>query len=117
MGAPKGNKFASHEKPWTDALRRVLAQLELKDESGKVQIKAGEALRQIAEVTVMRALAGDKDARKEIGDRMDGKATEFVNVNHSRDPQEMSTDELAAAILRERANQSGAGEEQPSQLH
>ena len=117
MAAPKGNRFASHEKPWTNALQRVLAQLEVKDATGKVQVKAGEALRQIAEVTVMRALNGDKDARKEIADRMDGKPTEFLNVNHGRDPAEMSTDELAAEILRERANKEGGGEEQPAILH
>lgn len=117
MGAPKGNKFASHEKPWTNALQRVLAQMEVKDKDGKVIAKAGEALRMIAEVTVERALAGDKDARKEIADRMDGKPSEFVNVNHSHDPQEMTTDELAAAILRERADQARGGEAKPSKLH
>jgi hypothetical protein len=117
MAAPKGNKFASHDKPWTNALQRVLTQLEVKDADGKVVAKAGEALRLIAEVTVQRAIAGDKDARKEIADRMDGKPSEFLNVNHSRDPAEMSTDELAAEILRERANQPGPSQEQPSKLH
>ena len=94
MAAPKGNKFASHEKPWTNALQRVLAQLEIKDEDGQVQVAAGEALRQIAEITVMRALSGDKDARKEIADRMDGKPTEFVNVNHYQDATALSEDEI-----------------------
>ena len=117
MAFPKGNKFASHDKPWTNALNRVLAQLEVKDADGKVLAKAGEALRLIAEVTVQRAMAGDKDARKEIADRMDGKPTEFLNVNHARDPLEMSTDELAAEILRRRAAQAGTGEEQPSVVH
>lgn len=124
MAAPKGNKFASHEKPWTDALRRVLAQLEVKDEAGKVQVKAGEALRQIAEVTVLAAIGGDKDARKEISDRLDGRPSEFVNVNHSRDPREMSTDELAAEILQERtggkegrAGKPRAGKEASQRVH
>lgn len=117
MAAPKGNKFASHDKPWTNALTRVLAQLEVKDETGKTKIKAGEALRQIAEVTVMRALGGDKDARKEIADRLDGKPTEFVNINHASDPREMSTDELAAEILRRRADPQGTGEESSSSVH
>lgn len=119
MSAPKGNKFASHDKPWTNALQRVLAQLEIKDESGKVQMKAGEALRQIAEVTVMRALAGDKDARKEIADRMDGKPTEFLNVNHTQDPAALSDNELAsiAARSRDRVAAQETSEEKPSQLH
>lgn len=117
MAAPKGNRFASHDKPWTNALRRVLAQLEVKDEAGAVKVKAGEALRQIAEATVMQAMAGDKDARKEIADRLDGKPTEYLDVNHSRDPRQMTTDELAAEILRERADQSRPSEDQPSIVH
>ncbi len=117
MSAPKGNKFASHDKPWTNALQRVLKQFEMADPNGKVKVKAGEALRMIAEATVMQALAGDKDARKEIAERLDGKATEFVNMNYSRDPAEMSTDELAAEILRERAAKPDSGAEQPSSVH
>lgn len=117
MAFPKGNKFASHDKPWTNALTRVLAQLEVKDASGKVLAKAGEALRQIAEVTVYQALNGDKDARKEIADRLDGKPSEFVNVNATRDPALMTTDELAAEIIRERARKPSGGEAEPSQLH
>lgn len=117
MSFQKGNKFASHDKPWTDALRRVLAQLEVKDDTGKVLVKAGEALRLIAEATVSQAIAGDKDARKEIADRLDGKASEFLNVHHSGDPRAMTSDELAAQILRERANSQSGGEEQPSTVH
>ncbi len=45
------------------------------------------------------------------------KPSEFVNVNHTRDPKQMTTDELAAEILRERAAAQGRGEEKPSQLH
>lgn len=116
MAAPKGNKFASHDKPWTNALQRVLAQLEVPGPEGK-GIKAGEALRAIAEATVLQAIAGDKDARKEIADRMDGKPSEFVNVNHSRNPGEMSTDELAAEILRERADSPSPVKEVPTKLH
>ncbi len=117
MSAPKGNKFAAHDKPWTDALRRVLLQFELKDENGKVQVKAGEALRKIAEITVQAAMAGDKDARKEIAERMDGKPTENVNLNHRLDPAEMSTHELVAAILRERASSPSQRTKQPTELH
>lgn len=117
MAAPKGNKFGSHDKPWTNALQRVLAQLEIKDADGKVLCKAGEALRLIAEATVQQAISGDKDARKEIADRMDGKPTEFVNVNHAQDPGAMSTDELAAQILRERAAGQDSGQAIPASVH
>lgn len=117
MGAPKGNKFASHDKPWTNALQRVLAQLEVKDADGKIIAKAGEALRLIAEETVRRAMAGDKDARQEIANRMDGKPTEFLDVNHRRDPAMMSTDELAAEIARERASESSKREAESPSVH
>src|SRR3979490_30098 len=117
MSAPKGNKFAAHDKPWTNALQRVLLQLEVKDADGKTSLRAGEALRQIAETTVLQALAGDKDARKEIADRMDGKPSEVVNVNHAKDPGGMTTDELAAEILRERADRQIPGETIPPSVH
>ena len=117
MAAPKGNRFASHDKPWTNALQRVLAQLEVKDDTGKVTVRAGDALRQIAEVTVLSALVGNKDAIKEIADRLDGRPTDNVNVNHSRDPGAMSTNELAAEIIRRRASEAGSSSEIPPSVH
>ena len=55
---------------------KALARFETDD--GKV--KAGEALDKIAEGLVRDAVAGDKDARKEIGERLDGKAHQSVGV-------------------------------------
>lgn len=119
MGAPKGNRFGAHDKPWTNALQRVLAQLEVKDADGKVVAKAGEALRLIAETTVERACAGDKDARKEIADRLDGKPTEFLNVNHSTDPTNISDEQLAniATGSGNRTVEAQGSAPEPSQLH
>jgi len=119
MAAPKGNKFAAHDKPWTNALQRVLAQLELRNEQGLVTTQPGEALRQIAEVTVMRALAGDKDARKEIADRLDGKPTEYVNVQHRADPGKLTDEQLAdiASGSGARAAQEARGTEIVSLVH
>lgn len=74
-GNPKGRAV---EKPWTDALKRVMAQLELRDKDGKVIVKRGEALRKIAETVVERAILGDKDAWKEVGERVEGKAAQVV---------------------------------------
>lgn len=51
-----------------------MAQYENKD----AKIKKGEALRRVAEVVVQKALAGDKDAVKEIGDRLDGKPAQAI---------------------------------------
>lgn len=119
MAAPKGNRFASHDKPWTNALQRVLLQLEIKNADGKVIAKAGEALRLIAEETVLRAVAGDKDARKEIADRLDGKPTEFLNVNHTADPGNLSDEQLAniATGSGERVAEAPERAPKPSELH
>ena len=65
------------EKPWTDAIKRKLAQLEIKD-GEKVICKKGEALAKIAETVITRAIVGDKDAWREIGDRMEGKPPQAI---------------------------------------
>lgn len=71
-GPPLGNQNAAKAKAWEGALRAALAQYEAKG------IKRGQALRKIAEAVVIKALAGDKDATKEIGDRLDGKAAQTI---------------------------------------
>ena len=76
MAAPLGNQNAKKAKRWQDALVKALARYESSD--GK--IKAGEALDKIAEGVVIDALAGDKDARAEIGNRLDGKPHQSVGV-------------------------------------
>ena len=73
MGAPLGNKNGAKAKVWEGALRAALAQFE---DKGKV--KRGQALRKIAETVVVQAMAGNKDAWKEIGDRLDGKAVQPI---------------------------------------
>lgn len=75
MGAPAGNANSIKGKSWAGALRATLAQYEDKDH----QIAAGQALRKIAERVVQDALAGDKDAIKEIGDRLDGKPVQGIS--------------------------------------
>lgn len=68
-GAPLGNRYSAHDKPWTNALQRALARYEDPTE----KIKAAQALNRIADKTVKAALEGDKDARKEIAERLDGR--------------------------------------------
>lgn len=41
-------------------------------------VQQGQALRKIARKVVEGALEGDKDAWKEIGDRLDGKPTQAI---------------------------------------
>lgn len=80
-GAQKGNRNAAKAKDWEHTLRRVLTSFELQNEKGETTIKRGEALRKIAEQCVLQAIAGDKDARQEIANRLDGKPTEHVTVD------------------------------------
>lgn len=68
-GAPLGNDNATKSKPWQESLRRALARA-----GGEVDM----GLDQIADQVVKAAIKGDKDAWKEIGDRIDGKATQEI---------------------------------------
>lgn len=67
MAAPLGNKNSSKEnRLWAETIRRV-----------HVQDK-GAKLRKIAEKLYELAEAGDIQAMKEIGDRLDGKPHQTV---------------------------------------
>mgnify|MGYP000530511012 CR=1 FL=1 len=72
MAAPKGNSNAKKGRRWAEAITEAL--LEYKDD----EIKQGEALRAIGKKLVKKALEGDKDAMKEIGDRLDGKPSQAI---------------------------------------
>lgn len=72
MPAPRGNNNASVGKEWTDAIRYAVANYE------KGTIKRGQALKAIAKSLVERAIAGDKDAWQEIGNRYDGKPVQAI---------------------------------------
>ena len=76
-GNPKGRQV---EQAWSGAIRRSLAQLELKDKEGKVLVKKGAALRAIADTLVSQAVYGNKDAWKEVGDRLEGRAVQPVSA-------------------------------------
>ena len=67
-GAPLGNKNASHDKPWSDAIRRALL------------ANDGKKLRALADRLVDRALEGDVSAIREVGDRVEGKARQQMEV-------------------------------------
>lgn len=67
MGAPVGNTNSSAEnRLWANTIRRAAAQ-------------DPEKLRRIAERLLADAEAGDIQAIKEMGDRLDGKATQAIS--------------------------------------
>ena len=80
MGAPLGNTNALKNKPYYDALRRVLAQLEVKDETGKVIVPAGEALRALIEAQVKAGIRGDTSVARDVRDTLDGKPAQQVQI-------------------------------------
>lgn len=65
MAAPKGNQYARNKGIWKDAIRRALA-------------KNRDALDACAAQLVAAAMNGDLPALKELGDRLDGKASQPV---------------------------------------
>ena len=65
-GAQLGNKNATHDKPWAAAIRRALL------------ANDGQQLRAVADKLVEKAAAGDVQAIKEIGDRIDGKPAQTI---------------------------------------
>lgn len=69
MGAPVGNKNATKNKPWADALNRAIVQSD------------GAKLRAIADRLIEKAAEGDIQAIKELGDRLDGKAIQTTDMN------------------------------------
>ena len=71
MGAPIGNRNAANAKVWKAAVMRALEQ------TGTDRKKAIDAL---AAALVEKGLTGDVSALKEIGDRVDGRPAQDLNV-------------------------------------
>jgi hypothetical protein len=73
MAAPLGNQNAVRAKRWQQAIQRALARASNKD------IDTG--LDSAADKLVALALEGDKWALEELGDRIDGKPHQSVQVD------------------------------------
>jgi hypothetical protein len=69
MGAPLGNNNAGEGKRYRKAIERALAH-----KCGSVD----DGLFEVAKARVLKALEGDPDAAKEIGDRFDGRPAQAV---------------------------------------
>lgn len=75
MGAPIGNQNAS--KQWKKSLEKALARL------GGTDVDSGLAI--IADKVVTAAASGDKDAWKDIADRLDGKPAQSLTLSGDED--------------------------------
>jgi hypothetical protein len=68
-GAPKGKQSNfTKNKPWREAVRNIF-------------IEDPESLREVALKTLEMALAGDIQAIREIGDRLDGKPQQAIKAD------------------------------------
>lgn len=115
-GAQPGNTNAVRGKQWRDALRKKLALFA--DEENK--IVRGQALDGIAEVVVKQALAGNKDAIQEIGNRLDGKPHQSMDISTvAARAEDLSDDELADIIRRgsARTSDEAENEAEPTSIH
>jgi hypothetical protein len=72
MAAAQGNQYSAKGKEWAQSLQRAMA----RRAEGDFRVTLAE----IADVVVGKALDGDKDAWREIADRMDGKTAQAVTV-------------------------------------
>lgn len=86
MGAPLGNQNAS--KQWKKSLEKALARL------GGTDVESGLAI--IADKVVNSAAAGDKDAWKDIADRLDGKPAQTIVGDPEQPLHTVSRIELVA---------------------
>jgi hypothetical protein len=100
-GGQPGNNNAAKGKRWFEAIDKALKQYTDK----KRHIEAGQALDRIAKLVVREALDGSFWAIEEIGDRLDGKAAQSINitgeVTHVRELSDGELLERLAALTAE----------------
>lgn len=75
MGAPKGNQNGAKAKVWSAAINRVL------DDRTKTRKDKRREIDELAEKLVDMAKSGDMTALKEIGDRLEGKAMQSIDLD------------------------------------
>ena len=79
IGGQIGNKNNAKGKDWQDALRKAMIQYESAD------VPQGQALFKIATKVVQQALEGDPTAWQEIGNRLDGKPAQALQLSSDDD--------------------------------
>jgi hypothetical protein len=87
-GAPLGNQNARKAKRWENAIKRALGKM------GNDNLSAG--LDRLADKVVTMALEGDPWAITEIGNRIDGKPRQQVEINGEFRHRDVSSEPLSA---------------------
>ncbi len=77
-GAQDGNNNAGKGRDWRDAIRHALAKKGKGDGDGPAYIRG---LQRVAEKFIDAAEDGEAWAMKELGDRMDGKAPQAIDLS------------------------------------
>lgn len=78
-GGQPGNKNARRGTDWRDAIRHALAEAGRDIEGDEAAYKKG--LQKVAKKFIEAAEEGESWAMKELGDRVDGKATQAVELS------------------------------------
>lgn len=114
-GAPAGNNNAGKPRLWREAINRALDRRARK----RGLRSAMEALDELAEQFLEAVSQGDIAAFRELGDRLEGKAREYVEMEITRHAEEMTDAELADIARRgsARAAEAQGGEEQSPSIH
>lgn len=79
MAAAPGNQYAAKAKRWTQAIDDALAQMD------KSRVDGLRTLNELAKALIQKAEEGDMAALKEIGDRLEGKPKQQMEL--SSDPE------------------------------
>ena len=94
MAAPKHNKNAENGRKFADAIRWALAHFK------NNEVKQGEALKHICIKAVEQAINGDKEARAEIANRLDGKPGQAIEATIVHEVP-MTFEEAKAVLVKE----------------
>lgn len=79
-GAPKGNKNAAKKRlPWSQALKRSLTRYAAQHGEDSPNYRRG--LDKVADQVVQQAAEGNKDAWMELGNRLEGKPGQSVEIS------------------------------------
>jgi hypothetical protein len=87
-GGQPGNNNATKGKPWRDAIDRALAARE------KSRVDGKKALDELAEQLLVAVANGEGWAVKELGDRLDGKPAQSVDMTVTGLTHEQALDML-----------------------